>query len=59
MSATTEILLEEIKELEKQLAEAKSAGQPTVRLEGKLSVLRERLEVSNAQLNESKQILKG
>lgn len=62
MSATTERLLEQIKQAEHSLAEARALGQDPANittLEVNLTTLRARLSQANEALTEGKQILKG
>lgn len=58
MSASTEILLDQIKAVKTALDEARATNQPTADLQKQLSVLNERLEKSQQALNESR-VLKG
>lgn len=61
MSATTEILLEEIKTIETQLREAERANDAysCTYLSTKLKEARSRLERANETLTENRSILKG
>lgn len=58
MSASTELLLESINALEKQIAAARGNGESTVELESKLATLRQQFSSSSQALNEAK-VLKG
>jgi hypothetical protein len=59
MSASTELLLEQIKQQEDAIMAAAESGHDTKSMVEELRRLRERLRVANQALNENKQILKG
>jgi len=59
MSATTELLAEELRTLETQIKEATVRGEDTLGLSKRLSELRSELFKANDALNENRQILKG
>lgn len=58
MSASTELLLEQISSLQSQIADAEKSGQPVDDLKVRLRQLGEQFKQSSQALNESK-ILKG
>mgnify|MGYP000042841709 CR=1 FL=1 len=59
MSATTELLSEQIKQTEDAIVQAKDAGLDTTSLEKQLVELRERFQRANEGVNDNKQLLKG
>lgn len=59
MSASTELLLEQIREQEDAIRAAAEAGHDTKSMREVLGRLRQQLAQANQALNESKQILKG
>lgn len=59
MTATTELLMEEIKSTEEQIESALKQSKPTKHLTDKLDLLYKKMGEATAALNESKQILKG
>jgi len=59
MSATSEILAEQVRELERQINEQVATGQDCSDLRKKHSSLTEKLQAANNALNEGRQILKG
>ena len=59
MSASVELLAEQIREVERKLNEQSSAGLDVSQLRKLHSELLERLTASNTALNEGRQILKG
>jgi DNA-binding protein H-NS len=61
MSATTEILLNQIRELETQLLEARGENDPqrVTTLENRLQEMQKRLSRANETLTESRSVLKG
>jgi len=61
MSASTELLLEQINDYEKSLTEAAAAGDQTrvVQIRLTLDQLRQQLSIANRALNENKQLLKS
>jgi len=61
MSATTEILLEQIKKTEEALTEARAAGDTValVRLQESLKKLHIQFTSSSQALNEGRSVLKG
>ena len=59
MSATTEKLYDQIRNLESTIAEWQSAGKDTSTLIVELANCRKQLEAANNALNENRQILKG
>lgn len=61
MSATTENILEQLRQLESNLEFARNSGdvQSETHLIEQISVLKKQLMTANSALNESKQILKG
>jgi len=59
MSASSEILLVQIIELEKKILESKSRGENSVELEETLSSLKGRFTSMNEALNKSQGLLKG
>lgn len=59
MSATTELLSEQIKQMEDAITQAKEAGLDTTSLEKQLQDLRERFQRANEGVNDNKQLLKG
>lgn len=59
MSATTELLIEQIKKTEDAITSAKSSGLDSSSLEEELSNLRARFTNTVSMLNENANILKG
>jgi hypothetical protein len=59
MSATTEMLVEQINQIKERMASARRSGQDTRELENQCSELSNKLNVALNSLNEGKQILKG
>ena len=59
MSATTELLMEQVQELKLRIAALEIVGENTDELKKKLLILQEKLFSASQALNESKQILKG
>lgn len=59
MSATTEILIEQINQIKEKLASSRRSGKDTSDLEAQHSELTQRLALAVVALNENKQILKG
>lgn len=59
MSATTEMITEQLSQLKERMASARRRGEPTEDLERQHSELLTRLTVASAALNEGKQLLKG
>jgi hypothetical protein len=58
MSATTEKLIEEISDLEKQISSEPRGSRNLVMLQEQLISLRKQLNQANEALNEGKQLLK-
>lgn len=58
MSATTEILYEEIRRVESELYKTKNPDEAEL-LRSRLSNLREKFVKANESLNENRQVLKG
>jgi len=59
MSATTQILIEQISQLKERIASARRLGQNTAELETQCSELSKKLTAASEALNEGRQILKG
>ena len=59
MSATTELLLEQIRQQEDAIRAAAESGHDTKSMREELQALKSRLAKANQALNEGKQILKG
>jgi uncharacterized phage protein gp47/JayE len=59
MSATTELLIEQIKKIEDAITSAKSNGLDSSSLEEELNNLRARFTNTVSMLNENSSILKG
>jgi predicted DNA-binding protein (UPF0251 family) len=59
MSATSELLIEQIRDLSEKIAKATASGQDTVGLRGQLRDLNEQLQKVTHALNEGKALLKG
>lgn len=59
MSATTELLLEQIRQQEDAIRAAAESGHDTKSMREELKRLRQRLAQASEALNEGKQILKG
>lgn len=59
MSASTELLLEQIREQENAIRAAAEGGHDTRSMREELGRLRQQLAQANQALNENKQILKG
>lgn len=59
MSATTELLVEQINQIKERIASARRKGQDPRELELECAELSSRLNVALHALNENKQILKG
>lgn len=59
MSATTELLLEQIRQQEDAIRAAAESGHDTKSMREELKQLKTRLAAANQALNEGKQILKG
>lgn len=59
MSATTEILTEQINQIKEKLAAARRSGKDTSDLEAQHTELTQKLVRAAGALNENKQILKG
>lgn len=59
MSASTELLLEQITEQEDAIRAAAESGHDTKTMRDELKVLKSRLAQANQALHENKQILKG
>lgn len=59
MSATTELLSEQIKQTEDAIVQGRDAGLDTSSLEKQLQDLRERFQRANEGVNDNKQLLKG
>ena len=59
MSATTQILIEQISQLKERIASARRLGQDSSDLEAQCAELSKKLVSASEALNESRQILKG
>jgi hypothetical protein len=59
MSATTEMIAEQLSQLKERMASARRRGEPTDDLERQHVDLLTRLNAASAALNEGKQLLKG
>jgi len=59
MSATTEMLAEQINQIKERISMARRSGRDSSELEQQHSDLIQRLSVASSALNENKQILKG
>jgi hypothetical protein len=59
MSASTELLLEQIKSTEEAIVAAETNKQPTSSLKQDLKSLRKKLHAANEALTEGKTLLKG
>jgi uncharacterized coiled-coil DUF342 family protein len=59
MSATSELLYEQVEELQHKLDEVRSKGEDTTELEKQMKELREKLVAATSALNEGKTLLKG
>ena len=59
MSASTENLLQRIKEVQEKISVSEKEGNDPSELIEQLSVLNSKLQAASQALNESKQILKG
>lgn len=59
MSATTEILTEQINQMKERISMARRAGKDCSELEQQCADLLQRLSLASGALNENKQILKG
>lgn len=59
MSATTEMLVEQINQIKEKISSARRSGSDTRDLENQCSELSNKLNLALSSLNENKQILKG
>ena len=59
MSATTEMIIEQINQIKEKMASARRSGRDTIELEIQHSELTQKLAKAVGALNENKQILKG
>jgi hypothetical protein len=59
MSASTELLLEQIREQENAIRAAAESGHDTKSMRDELKLLRNRLDAANQALTEGKQLLKS
>ena len=59
MSATSELLFENIKKIEEQIALVESRGGDSFALREQLVILQTKFEAVNVALNENKSVLKG
>lgn len=59
MSATTELLMEQVEELKSLISSKEIKGEDVASLKEKLQVLQAKLMNASHALNENKQILKG
>lgn len=59
MSATTQLLMEQLEELRIALAAKQIRGEDVFELTARIALLEEKLFAASQALNESKQILKG